>query len=157
LKDIKKRIDEIHKKYILPQENTYDFALMYIPSEAIYFEVADDTETVKYSRNNKVIFVGPNTLYLTLQTFLVSLRGQQVNKAAQQILSMIAGIKNESEKFSKVLDVASRHVKNAGSAMDTINSEYLKLKSNIDNASKLELAADSKVEELPNGNLDKLL
>lgn len=157
LKDIKKRIDEIHKKYILPQENTYDFALMFIPSEAVYFEVADDIETTKYAREKKVVFVGPNTLYLTLQTFLVSLRGQQINKTAQQILSMIAGIKNESEKFQKALDVASRHVKNAGTAMDTINSDYIKLKTSIDNASRLELAAEAKSEQLPEPKVDRLL
>jgi len=72
----------------LPQEGTYDFALMFIPSEGIYMEVAEDLPTCSYARD-KSSFSWANTLYLTLQTFLVSLRGQQINKAAQQVLGMI--------------------------------------------------------------------
>lgn len=156
LKDVKKRIDEIHRKYILPQEGTYDFALMFIPSEGIYLEVADDLPTCAYARDKKVVLVGPNTLYLTLQTFLVSLRGQQINKAAQQVLAMINGIKQESDKFGKNLDTMANHVKNTNNTMGTLVDGYAKLKSQISNAANLQLD-DSKVEELPQANLDKLL
>ena len=145
LKDIKRRIDEIHKKYILPQEGTYDFALMFIPSEGIYLEAADDVATNAYAREKKVFMVGPNTLYLTLQTFLVSLRGQQINKAAQKVIAMISGIKQESDKFNKTLDVLANHVKNTNNTMGTVLDGYTKLKVNINNASNLEL--DSSVDE----------
>ncbi len=148
IRDIKKRIDEIAKKYILPQENTYDFALMFIPSEGVYIEVADDSETMKYAREKKVVFVGPNTLYLTLQTFLFSLRGQQINKAAHQILAMVAGIKQESDKFQKTFDTALRHVKNASGAMDVASSDYAKLKTTIINASTLELQAEKQEQPI---------
>lgn len=157
LKDVKKRIDEIHKKYILPQEGTYDFALMFIPSEGIYLEVAEDLPTCSYARDKKVVMVGPNTLYLTLQTFLVSLRGQQINKAAQKVLAMINGIKQESEKFGKNLDVMANHVKNTNNTMGTIIDGYSKLKSNINNAANLELEAKIEEEKLPEPDLNKLL
>jgi DNA recombination protein RmuC len=147
LKDVKKRIDEIHRKYILPQEGTYDFALMFIPSEGIYLEVAEDLATCAYARDKKVVLVGPNTLYLTLQTFLVSLRGQQINKAAQQVLAMINGIKQESDKFNRVLDTLANHVKNTNNTMGTAIDSYTKLKSQISNASNLQLE-DKKVDEL---------
>jgi DNA recombination protein RmuC len=156
LKDVKKRVDEIHKKYILPQEGTYDFALMFIPSEGIYLEVAEDLPTCSYARDKKVVMVGPNTLYLTLQTFLVSLRGQQINKAAQQVLAMINGIKQESDKFGKSLDTLANHVKNTNNGMATIVDGYGKLRAQIENASNLELQAE-KVEKLPVVGVDKLL
>ncbi len=149
LKDVKKRVDEIHKKYILPQEGTYDFALMFIPSEGVYLEVAEDLPTCAYARDKKVVMVGPNTLYLTLQTFLVSLRGQQINKAAQQVLAMINGIKQESDKFGKGLDTLANHVKNTNNTMGTVIDGYSKLKSQISNASNLELEAEKKVEAIP--------
>jgi DNA recombination protein RmuC len=156
LKDVKKRIDEIHKKYILPQEGTYDFALMFIPSEGIYMEVAEDLPTCAYARDKKVVMVGPNTLYLTLQTFLVSLRGQQINKAAQQVLAMINGIKQESDKFGKNLDTMANHVKNTNNSMGVIIDSYGKLKNQITNASTLQLDTSSE-EKIAETELNKLL
>ncbi|MBI4049802.1 MAG: DNA recombination protein RmuC [Candidatus Doudnabacteria bacterium] len=159
LKDVKKRIDEIHKKYILPHEGTFDYALMFIPSEGVYMETANDQETQIYSRGKKVIIVGPNTLNITLRGLLVSLRGQQISKAAQQVLAMINGIKQESDKFNKTLDTLTNHVKNTNNTMSTVVDGYAKLRSQIVNASNLELEAEStvaealadkkKVEELP--------
>lgn len=143
LKDVKKRVDEIHKKYILPQENTFDFALMYIPSEGVFSEVLDDSTTLTYGRDKKVYFVSPNTLYHHLQIILLSLRGQKVNQAAQQILAMIAGIKQESDKFGRNLDVLGNHIKNAGNTMGTVVNDFAKLKTSITNASSLKLE-DSK-------------
>lgn len=139
LKDVKKRVDEIHKKYILPQENTFDFALMYIPSEGVFSEVLDDATTLTYGREKKVYFVSPNTLYHHLQIILLSLRGQKVNEAAQQILAMISGIKQESDKFGRNLEVLGGHIKNAGNAMGTVTNDFSKLKTSITNASSLKL------------------
>ena len=97
---------------------------------------------------------------------MVSLRGQQISKAAQQVLGMINGIKSESDKFNKVLDTLANHVKNTSNTMSTAVDNYAKLKSQIANASNLELeaesavanaVADKKVESLPQNNTDKLL
>lgn len=146
LKDVKKRIDEIHKKYILPQEGTFDYALMFIPSEGVYMEAANDAETQIYSRGKKVIIVGPNTLNITLRGLLVSLRGQQISKAAQQVLGMINGIKQESDKFNKTLDTLANHVKNTNNTMGTVIDGYGKLRGQILNASNLELEVEQKVD-----------
>ncbi len=146
LKDVKKRIDEIHKKYILPQENTFDFALMYIPSESVFGEVIDDTAIQTYAREKKVYCVSPNTLYHHLQIILLSLRGQQINKAAEAILAMVSGIKQESDKFSKNLDVLTNHIKNAGNTIGTVNNDFSKLRTSISNAATLQLE-EAKAEE----------
>ncbi len=146
LKDVKKRVDEIHKKYILPQEGTFDFALMYIPSEGVFSEVLDDTAVLTYAREKKVYFVSPNTLYHHLQIILLSLRGQKINEAAQQILAMISGIRQESDKFGKNLEVLSTHIKNAGNTMGTVGNDFAKLKTSIHNASSLKLDETKEVE-----------
>ena len=148
LRDVKKRIDEIHKKYILPQEGTFDFGLMYIPSEGVFSEVLDSSTTLEYARGKKVYFVSPNPLYHHLQVILLSLRGQKINEAAHEILSMIAGIKQESEKFGRNLETLSNHIKNAGNSMGTVSNEYLKLKTSIGNAATLKLEeGKEKIEE----------
>lgn len=149
LKDVKKRVDEIHKKYILPQENTFDFALMYIPSEGVFSEVLDDTPVLTYGREKKVYFVSPNTLYHHLQIILLSLRGQKINEAAQQILAMISGIKQESDKFGRNLEVLGSHIKNAGNTMGTVSNDFAKLKTSISNAATLELKTEDEEVKTP--------
>lgn len=148
LKDVKKRVDEIHKKYILPQENTFDFALMYVPSEGVFSEVLDDTGILSYAREKKVYFASPNTLYHHLQIILLSLKGQKINDAAQNILAMIAGIKQESDKFGKNLDVLATHIKNSANTMGTVSNDFLKLKGSITNASSLKLDDNKSQDEV---------
>ena len=139
LRDIRKRIDEIHKKYILPQENTFDFALMYIPSEGVFHEALEDMPTVEYARVKKVYMVSPNTLYHHLQIILIALRGQQVNEVAEKLLHMVSGIQQESDKFGKNLGVLNNHIKNAGNTMGTVTNDFAKLQSSISNAATLQM------------------
>jgi len=70
--DVKKHITDISRKYILPEEGTMDFALMYIPSESVYYEIATIEELMEFSRRNRVYPVSPNTLYAHLQVLLSS-------------------------------------------------------------------------------------
>lgn len=148
LKDVKKRVDEICKKYILPQENTFDFALMYVPSEGIYQEVIEAADIIEYCRSKAVIPVSPNTMYIYLRNIMLSLRGQEINKKAQEILKMITGIKTESDKFGKNLEVLGTHIKNAGNSMGTVTNDFVRLRGNIQNAANLELEAEAIAPEI---------
>ncbi|MDE2312051.1 MAG: DNA recombination protein RmuC [Patescibacteria group bacterium] len=147
LKDVKKRVDEIAKKYILPQEGTFDFALMYVPSEGIYQEVIEAEDIIEYCRNKAVIPVSPNTMYIYLRNIMLSLRGQEINKKAQEILKMITGIKTESDKFGRNLEILGNHIKNAGNTMGTVTNDFAKLKVSIGNAANLELEAEKTGEQ----------
>lgn len=142
LKDVKKRIDEIHKKYLLPQEGTFDFGLMYVPSEGVYQEIILDTDVIEYARSKSVVPVGPNSLFIYLRNIIVSLRGQQVNEIAKEILAMINGIRQESDKFGKNLDVLATHVKNVNNTMGVVSNDFIKLRGSIANAASLELKAE---------------
>ncbi|MDQ3018559.1 MAG: DNA recombination protein RmuC [bacterium] len=150
LRDIKKRIDEIHKKYILPQEKTFDFALMYIPSEGVFHEALEDAPTIEYARNKKVYLVSPNTLYHHLQIILIALRGQQVNEVAEKLLHMVSGVKQESDKFGRSLGVLSNHIKNASNTMGTVGNDFIKLQTSISNAASLQME-QAEVAELAAG------
>jgi DNA recombination protein RmuC len=151
-KDVKKRIEEIHKKYILQQENTFDFALMYVPSEGVYQEMLENQDLNDFARNKHVIPVGPNSLFIYLRNIVISLRGQEVNQKAQELLKMIGGIRQESDKFGRTLEVLSSHVKNAGNTMSTVGNDYAKLRTNIQNAAALQIESEKK-----EGESDKLL
>src|SRR3990172_5085359 len=78
IRDVKKHIDDISKKYILPEEGTMDFCLMYIPSEPVYYEVADNPEVLDYARRKRVYAVSPTTLYAHLQVILLSFEGKKI-------------------------------------------------------------------------------
>lgn len=148
LKDVKKRIDEIHKKYILPQEKTFDFALMYVQSEGVLNEILMDAPAMAYAREKKVYPVGPNNLYHNLQMLLVSLKGQQINEAASHILQMITGIRQESDKFGRNLEVLGNHIKNAGNTMGVVNNDFGKLRTSIQNAASLKLETNQPALEI---------
>ena len=74
--DVKKHVNDISKKYILPEEGTMDFALMYIPSEAVYYEIVNMNELMEFARKQRVYPVSPNTLYAHLQVLLLSFQGK---------------------------------------------------------------------------------
>lgn len=74
IRDVKKRIEEISKKYILPEENTLDFALMYVPADGVFNEIADDVEIYEYARDKRVHLVSPSTFYYFLQVILIGLQ-----------------------------------------------------------------------------------
>lgn len=138
IRDVKKRVDEIHRKYILPQEGTFDFAFMYVQSEPVYLELLKDSSLLLVSREKKVYPVSPNSLFHQLQMVLLSLKGQQINTVAQKIVNQISAIQKESEKFGRGLEVLAGHVKNVNNAMGSITQDFSKFKGSISKAAELE-------------------
>lgn len=137
-KDVRKHIKDIAKKYILPSEGTVDFAIMYVPSESIYYEVvANGQEIIDYGQANKVFLVSPNSFYYFLNAILLGLRGERIEEKAQEIISMLGTIQQESEKFGEKLGVLNKHITNSKNSMDGVFTEYGKLSSKIDNVKLL--------------------
>jgi DNA recombination protein RmuC len=114
IQDVKSRVDEIAAKYILPQENTYDFALMYIPAENVYYEVIIKEDLFSYSMSKKVIPVSPNTFYAYLQVICLGLKGLKIEENAKAILKGLGGLSVEMNKFKEDFDVLGRHLTDAG-------------------------------------------
>lgn len=139
IRDIKKRIDEIHKKYILPEEGTFDFAMMYVPSEAVFYEIINDDSLTEYARSKRVYVSSPNSFMYYLQIIMLSLRGQKINEAASQIMSLIAAIRQDSDKFGRNLEVLGRHVTNAKNTSDLVAGDYMQLKNKIEQVSNLQI------------------
>jgi len=118
IQDIKNRIDEIASKYILPQENTYDFALMYTPAENVYYEIIIKEDLFSYCISKKVIPVSPNTFYAYLQVICQGLKGLKIEENAKEILKNLSMLSNEIIKFKDDFNLVGTHLKNAYSKFD---------------------------------------
>jgi DNA recombination protein RmuC len=110
IQDVKMRIDEVAAKYILPQENTYDFALMYIPAENVYYETIIKEDIFSYSMSKKVIPVSPNTFYAYLQVICLGLKGLKIEENAKNILKNLSALTVEINKFREDFDILGKHL-----------------------------------------------
>lgn len=127
IQDIKNRINEISAKYILPAENTYDFALMYIPAENVYYEVIIKEDIFSYSMSKKVIPVSPNTFYAYLQVICLGLRGLKVEENAKIILKSLSALSNETDKFKEDFNTLGSHLVNANSKYSDAQKRFEKV------------------------------
>ena len=131
--DVKKHIDAIAGKYILPDEGTFDFALMYIPAENVYYELiirdeAIDTDRglLNYSFAKRVIPVSPNSFYAYLQTILLGLKGMHIEERAQEILTGLARLSGDFRKFQDEFELVGKHLTNTRSRYDEADKRLAK-------------------------------
>ncbi len=125
INDVKKHIDAISQKYILPDEGTFDFALMYIPAENIYYEtiikneVYGDTNSLyEYAYARRVFPVSPNTFYTQLQVVSLGFKGLQIEKSAKEIIQNLSRLQNDLQKFAEDFEIIGRHLTNAKNKYD---------------------------------------
>src|SRR6202163_4602506 len=115
---VKGHVDSIARKYIVPGEGTLDMALMFVPSESVYYELlmlADSKgqQLDSYCRSKKVIAVSPNTLYAHLCVIAMGLRGMSIEENAKRLLSNLDGMRKQMENFTDVFEKLGNHLKNA--------------------------------------------
>ena len=122
VKSVKKRIDEIAGKYIHPEEGTFDFALMYIPAENVFYEmIINDSLTGKeyeifnYAVQKHVIPVSPNSFYAYLMAIVYGLKGFHIEQQARVIISELSGIQDRFSRFYGDFQLVGRHIGNAAS------------------------------------------
>lgn len=112
-KDIKRHIDAIAKKYILPEEGTMDFALMYIPSETVFYEAVNMDDLVEYARKQRVYLVSPSTLYAHLQTILLSFEGKKIESQTREVFALLRALQIDYGKVDESLITLGKHLTNA--------------------------------------------
>lgn len=137
IKSVKARIDEI-SKYIRPAEQTYDFALMYIPSENVYYEIlTSDAEKnyglFEYAMSKKVVPVSPSTFYAYLMSIVFGLRGYKIEQKAEKITKELSGIQNDFEKFAADFEILGKHLNYANTKYDELSRQSNKIFANMRN------------------------
>ena len=148
--DVKKHISEISKKYILPDEGTFDFALMYIPAENIYYETILKDENLGEERSifssalkKRVIPVSPNSFYAYLQVIVQGLKGLQIEKSAREIFQRLTRLQGDLTRFRKDFEIMGSHLGHARTKFDDAEKRLDRF------SDKLELVSAEGAEKLP--------
>jgi DNA recombination protein RmuC len=133
LRDVKKHVDAIASKYILPDEGTYEFALMYVPAENVYYETiireegaAEGHQLFSYAIQKRVVPVSPNSFYAYLQTILLGLRGMRVEERAHEILDALGRLRGDFDKFQENFRLVGRHLTNASNSFAEADRSVVK-------------------------------
>lgn len=147
--DVKARIDEISKKYILTDEGTVDFALMYVPSEVVYYEIVNsENDLMEYAYKKRVMPVSPSTFYAFLRSVLLSFEGQRIASEIKNIQQALHAIHSETSKFGDLLATLQSHVTNAYSMMNKVATSFVSLSSKVETVQGLGSGEKEKTKEL---------
>jgi DNA recombination protein RmuC len=148
-KDVKKKIREISSKYIQPAYGTLDFAIIYIPSESVFYEImVMDEELEKYMREHNILALSPNTLYYFLQIILMGLEGQKGEQQARKIMTEMKQIQKESKHFTDKLQLLGKHLGNAKTKMDEVSLDFEKFDHRIQRTSELKLSNEETSKQI---------
>jgi DNA recombination protein RmuC len=158
--DLKGRIDET-AKYIRPSENTMDFAFMFVPSEALYYDMliarvgemgGDKRDLIEYAfRDKHVIMVSPTTFVAYLQTVLQGLRSLQIEEQAKEIQKRVGQLGAHLEKYSDFmtrlgnsLGTTVNHYNNASKEFKKVDKDVVKIAGGEENAEVLQIEVPTK-------------
>jgi DNA recombination protein RmuC len=152
--DVRKHVEAIANKYILPQEGTCDFALMYIPAENVYYEafikdeaLGDGKSLREYAFLKHVVPVSPNSFYAYLHTILLGLRGMKVEESAREIIHHLAGLRGQLARFQEEFRKLGRHVEQAKGSFDSTQRQLERFSDKLNSVETPSLLPSS--EEAP--------
>ena len=128
--DLKNRIDET-SQYVKPEEGTLDFAFMFIPSEAVFYDVlinkvgaVEAKDLIQYAFQKKVIMVSPTSFMAYLQTVLQGLRALQIEESAKEIRKRVEDLGRHLSSYETYMQKLGSHL---GTTVNTYNIAYKEL------------------------------
>jgi DNA recombination protein RmuC len=144
-RDLKSHVDAIAQKYIRPDEGTYDFALMYLPSEGVYYELVcgKTGALLHYAHEKRVFPVSPTTFTSQLQVIALGLKGMQIEQRAHEVMAYVAQLQGDFDRFRDDFQVVGKHIGNA-------QSKFNEAEKRLDRFdTKLERAVETEAEIQP--------
>src|SRR5919201_243450 len=154
LQQVRRHVDAV-ARYISPADSTIDYALMYLPSEAIYFELtlgdaaSDDPDIVRYCADRNLIPATPNTLLAYLQVVALGMRGLAMQERTRDLQLGIAQVRREFERFVELHDQLGKHLDNATKKFDETERALARASGAIEGLAQVPLAAGGEQAELP--------
>ncbi len=137
-KAVRKHITDIEKKYILPGEGTAEFAIMYVPSEAIFYEIlSEDNGLTAFAGDKHILMTSPNTMSYYLHIMRLGQERTRIEENAQKVWGLLSGLQQEFAKFGENLRVAWGHVTNAKKSIDSVGNDFSHLSGKIEQIKEL--------------------
>lgn len=130
LKDVELRVKET-AKYISPENGTVEFALMFVPSDAVLYEIIKDEGTLKVAQENRVLIVSPHIFWHFLRAVLLGLKGTKATEEAKRVLALADALDREIGRFGELLSTLEGHIGNTKNKMDEVASAFKDLASRI--------------------------
>jgi DNA recombination protein RmuC len=152
-RDVKGHIDAIATKYIRPGEGTYDWALMYLPAEAIYYELVcgKTGALLQYAHDRRVFPVSATTFTAYLQVIAFGLKGMQIERNAQAVMEYTAALQTDFIRFRDDFELVGKHLANAQGKYAQAEKRLDRFETRLDRAGEqqVELAAPEPPPALP--------
>ncbi len=157
LQDVRRHIDSISQKYILPDEGTLDFALMYVPAENVYYEIilkneATEKDLLRYAQEKKVFAVSPNSFYAFLQTIAVGFRGMKLQEGIKAVRANLQQLKVDLGRFGGDFSLIGKHLTNAVGSFESADRRFQKLSDKVD---RLEIEETQELKLLSGGSVEE--
>ncbi|MEK7177275.1 MAG: DNA recombination protein RmuC [Patescibacteria group bacterium] len=146
-RDVKKHVDDIARKYILSEEKTVDYALMYIPSESVYYELINSETIFDYAGQNRVLPVSPMSFYAYIKAILISFEGEKIETKAKEILNILQAIKKDYQKTDEALSVLNKHVTNAYNQSSQVSKTFSSLGQKLESTNLMAVEKEEKLIE----------
>jgi DNA recombination protein RmuC len=152
-RDLKNHVDAIAQKYIRPDEGTYDFALMYLPSEGVYYELVSGKTgaLLQYAHDKRVFPVSPTTFTSQLQVIALGLKGMQIEQRAHEVMAYVAQLQGDFARFRDDFQVVGKHIGNAQSKFAETEKRLDRLDTKLERAveTEAEIQPGAVAQELP--------
>jgi DNA recombination protein RmuC len=143
-RDVKGHIDAIASKYILPGEGTYDWALMYLPAEAVYYELVSGKTgaLLSYAHEKRVFPVSATTFAAYLQVIAFGLKGLQIERTAQDVIANLAALQTTYDRFREDFELVGKHLTHAYSKYGEADKRLDKFEAKLEQASEMQAELD---------------
>ena len=153
LQQVRRHIDAVGR-YVSPADGTIDYAVMYIPSESIYYDLVlreeeGEPDLRAYCAERKVIPASPNTLLAYLQIVSLGVRGLAMQERTRELQQGVAAVRREFERFVELHDQLGRHLENATKKFDETDRALSRASSAIETLAQAPIAAGGEQVALP--------
>jgi DNA recombination protein RmuC len=122
-RDVKKHIQAISGKYIVPGEGTLDFAIMYVPSNTLYYEIIADDQLIEQAEAKNVLLVSPNSFYYFLKLILAGLYSSKIEKTAALFMQHINAFDQSLKDVDSEMSTLLTHINNSHNAGQRVSNK----------------------------------